>query len=214
MTTRSLLAALLAISVSACSGASAQECADEPTDDCRTPGDAKAVVAFWLGAGHERWFAKDPEFDRRFGERFATLYEKAAEGEIDDWAATADGALALVILLDQYPRNAFRGTARMYTTERAAKKIADDAVAAGHDAAVAQELRLFFVLPFAHSEDLRDQDRAVRLSRELGETDLYHAERHRDVIRRFGRFPHRNAALGRATTPEEQIYLEQDGYPG
>src|SRR5690348_9429026 len=118
MTTRSLLAALLAISVSACSGASARDCADEATDDCRTPGDAKAVVAFWLGAGHERWFKKDPDFDRLFGERFATLYEKAAAGELDEWAATPDGALALVILLDQYPRNAFRGTAQMYATER------------------------------------------------------------------------------------------------
>ena len=122
--------------------------------------------------------------------------------------------MALVILLDQFPRNSFRNTPRMYATDAMARKIADAALKAGHDQAVEPALRLFFYLPFGHSENLADQDRSVALNESLGDPNLSHAKRHRDIIRRFGRFPHRNPILGRAMTPEEQHYLDEGGYAG
>jgi uncharacterized protein (DUF924 family) len=178
------------------------------------PVEASEVVAFWEGAGPALWFAKDDEFDRRFRERFLPLHEAAARGDLDRWNATPAGALALVILLDQFPRNAFRGTPRMYATDAAARKLADAAIAAGHDRFVAADLQTFFYLPFGHSEDLADQDRAVELCGRLGGRDLQQAEHHRDIVRRFGRFPHRNAILGRSTTQEEEEYLANGGYAG
>ncbi len=178
------------------------------------PVDARAVVDFWRAAGPGLWFAKDTEFDRRFRERFLWLYLAATRGELADWSKTPEGAMALVILLDQFPRNAFRNTPRMYATDAMARKIADAALKAGHDQAVEPALRLFFYLPFGHSENLADQERSVALSEALGEPNLSHAKRHRDIIRRFGRFPHRNPILGRAMTPEEQRYLDEGGYAG
>jgi uncharacterized protein (DUF924 family) len=157
-----------------------------------TPQQAKAVVDFWREAGPGLWFAKDADFDRRFRDRFLALHEVAASGALENWAATADGALALLILLDQFPRNAFRGTPRMYATDARARRIAAGAIAAGHDRAAAAELRVFLYLPFAHSENLGDQDRSVELCRALGADSLAHAEHHRGIVRRFGRFPHRN----------------------
>ena len=178
------------------------------------PVDARAVVDFWRAAGPGLWFAKDTEFDRRFRERFLWLYLAATRGELADWSKTPEGAMALVILLDQFPRNAFRNTPRMYATDAMARKIADAALKAGHGQAVEPALRLFFYLPFGHSENLADQERSVALSEALGEPNLSHAKRHRDIIRRFGRFPHRNPILGRAMTPEEQRYLDEGGYAG
>ena len=178
------------------------------------PVDARAVVDFWRAAGPGLWFAKDTEFDRRFRERFLWLYLAATRGELADWSKTPEGAMALLILLDQFPRNAFRNTPRMYATDAMARKIADAALKAGHDQAVEPALRLFFYLPFGHSENLADQERSVALSEALGEPNLSHAKRHRDIIRRFGRFPHRNPILGRAMTPEEQRYLDEGGYAG
>ena len=179
-----------------------------------TSGEALAVVEFWRAAGPNLWFAKDPDFDQRFRERFLTLHEAAARGELEHWHATADGALALVILLDQYPRNAFRGTPRMYATDALARAVADAALAAGHDRAVEPALRLFFYLPFGHSENMADQERSVSLAHRLGQPSLGHAEHHRDIIRRFGRFPHRNPILGRPMTEEEQRYLDEGGFRG
>jgi uncharacterized protein (DUF924 family) len=176
--------------------------------------EAGAVVDFWREAGPRLWFAKDDAFDRRFRDRFLPLYEAAARGELSQWPATAGGALALVLLLDQFPRNAFRGTPRMYATDMMAREIAHAAIAAGHDHAVEQPLSLFFYLPFGHSENLADQERSVALARRLGQPNLSHAERHRDIIRRFGRFPHRNPILGRAMTEDEQRYLDEGGYAG
>jgi uncharacterized protein (DUF924 family) len=176
--------------------------------------DAHAVVRFWWEAGPKLWFAKDPAFDARFRDRFLRLHEQAARGELDGWTGTPMGSLALVLLLDQFPRNAFRGTARMYATDARARDVADAAIAAGHMEAVARELRTFFVLPFAHSERLPDQERSVRLARALGEPDHGNAERHRGIIYRFGRFPHRNAILGRESTAEERAYLADGGYRG
>jgi uncharacterized protein (DUF924 family) len=176
--------------------------------------EATAVVAFWREAGPGLWFAKDSAFDRQFRERFLPLYEAAARGEFDGWLATPDGALALVLLLDQFPRNAFRGTARMYATDASARRVAAAALDAGHDRAVNGQLQLFFYLPLGHSENLADQERSVALAERLGEPSLSHAKGHRDIIRRFGRFPHRNPILGRTMRPEEQQFLDGGGFAG
>lgn len=186
----------------------------QPPKSRSKPSDAQAVVAFWRAAGPQMWFAKDQDFDRRFRERFLALHEAAANGELSHWGDTAEGALALMILLDQYPRNAFRGTPRMYATDPLARATADRAVRAGHDLAVGDDMAVFFYLPFAHSEILADQDRAVELAFRLPEPAPAHSRRHRDIIRRFGRFPHRNPILGRIMTAEEQAYLDQGGYAG
>jgi uncharacterized protein (DUF924 family) len=186
----------------------------EPTHELEANPDALEVVEFWRDAGPALWFAKDAQFDQRFRDRFLRDHEAAARGELAQWQSTAEGALALVILLDQFPRNAFRGTARMYDTDALARKIANTAFAAGYDQKLPRELQKFFVLPFAHSEDLADQDRAVALARRIGPDDLAHAEHHRDIVRRFGRFPHRNAILNRQSTRDEQTYLANGGYAG
>lgn len=175
--------------------------------------EAAEVVHFWRTA-HADWFSRDPAFDRRFRERYVDLYLTAARRERDDWATTPDGSLALLILLDQFPRNAFRGTARMYATDSLARHFPRIAQSAGHMEATDADLKLFFCLPFAHSEDASDQDLSVMLNARLGQPWLTHAEGHRDIIRRFGRFPHRNALLGRRTTNEERAFLDKGGFAG
>jgi uncharacterized protein (DUF924 family) len=172
------------------------------------------IIAFWSEAGPSRWFAKDDEFDRRFREAFMDAHEAACGGELDHWQQTPGGALALILLLDQFPRNAFRNTPRMYADDAKALEVAEAAIAAGRDRHFDADLRLFFYLPFAHSETMADQERSVALCRELGEKSLAHAEGHRDIIRRFGRFPHRNPILGRAMTEEEQRFLDTGGFAG
>src|ERR1700760_1406580 len=131
-----------------------------------TPDD---VVAFWQEAGRAMWAAKDADFDRRFRERFIDAHEAAVRGELDGWLATPDGALALIILLDQFPRNSFRGTPRMYACDAQALEAANRAIAAGHDQQIDGIIRVFFYLPFCHSEDVADQERSVQFARELGE---------------------------------------------
>ena len=175
---------------------------------------AADVVAFWREAGPEQWFDKDPAFDARFRERFLDAHFAAARGELDAWRTQPEGVLALLLLLDQFPRNAFRGSAHMYATDPLARRIARDALAQGLDRAIEPELRLFCYLPFAHSEDLADQDRSVALMRDLGEEPLEHAEGHRAIVRRFGRFPHRNAMLGRQSSAEEAAFLADGGFSG
>jgi uncharacterized protein (DUF924 family) len=179
-----------------------------------TPAQALAVVDFWREAGPGMWFAKDPAFDRRFRERFAAEYAAAARGELELWLSTPNGALGLLILLDQYPRNSFRGTPRMYATDSLARKVADEAIRRGHDRKVEPAMQLFVYLPFGHSEDLRDQERSVELNERLGEPSLTHAKGHHDIIERFGRFPHRNAILGRTPRPEETKFLAEGGFAG
>src|SRR5262245_6441568 len=174
----------------------------------------EAVVAFWRDAGPDLWFAKDEAFDRRFRERFLALHEAAARGELMGWQSTPIGALALVLLLDQFPRNSFRGDKRMYATDALARQVARAAVEAGHHRKVEPALQAFLCLPFGHSEDIADQERSVALMRDLAHPDLPHAERHRDIVSRFGRFPHRNPILGRTMTSEEQRYLDEGGYSG
>ena len=175
---------------------------------------AQDVLAFWRAAGPSRWFRKNDAFDSEFRARFLQTHEAAQRGELDDWAQDAVGALALVILLDQFPRNAFRGSARMFDTDAKARAIARRAVDAGFDMKIEQDLRNFFYLPFMHSEDAADQARAVELTRPLGGDALRFALQHCDIIRTFGQFPHRNAVLGRTTTPAEQQFLDGGGFAG
>ena len=184
------------------------------TPNANVPSDSQDVLSFWTEAGPAMWFAKDPAFDLAFRDRFIASHDTAASGGSNQWAATAQGALALVLLLDQFPRNAFRDTPRMYATDVLARVVADIAIGAGHDHATDPMLRMFFYLPFAHSEDAGDQDRSVALFRHLPPPGPEHSERHRDIIRRFGRFPHRNAILGRKTSPKEAGYLKSGGYAG
>jgi uncharacterized protein (DUF924 family) len=173
------------------------------------------VLAFWQSGGADKWFGKDDAFDAAVRGRFLPAYEAAAAGRLAHWEMTPDGALALVIALDQFPRNMFRGSARTYAADPLARAAADRALSRGFDRAVAPELRTFFYLPFMHSEALADQERCVALYRALGDANsLKYADDHADIIRRFGRFPHRNDVLGRATTAEEQAFLDAGGFAG
>ena len=172
------------------------------------------VVQFWVDAGPGSWFRKDAAFDDRFREKFAAAHEAAARGELVDWLSEAEGALALLILLDQYPRNSFRGTARMFATDDKALDVANQAIASGFDVTAEPTLRLFFYTPFIHSERIEDQDRALELYAQLGPDTARHAHIHRDIIARFGRFPHRNPLLGRETTAEEKQFLDAGGFAG
>lgn len=173
-----------------------------------------AMLAFWRAAGPERWFGKDEAFDVRFRESFLADHMAAAARARDDWADTPDGALALLILLDQFPRNAFRGTAHMFATDPLARMFARQIVAAGLDRRVEPALRTFLYLPLMHSEDLADQDASVALYEKLGGFSLPFAIEHRDIIVRFGRYPHRNAVLGRDTTQAERVFLAEGGFAG
>lgn len=175
---------------------------------------AAEVVAFWRAAGPERWFEKDAAFDDEIFRRFLKAHEAAASGKLTQWETSAEGALALLILLDQFPRNMFRGEARAFATDRLARAIAGRAILNGFDGAF-PDLRGFFYLPFEHSEDLADQERALTLYKAAGDEDgLKWAKLHADIIRRFGRFPHRNAVLDRVSTPDEQQFLDDGGFVG
>jgi uncharacterized protein (DUF924 family) len=176
--------------------------------------DPREVLRFWQEAGPERWFRRDDDFDARFRERFGTAHEAAAAGRLFSWEETPEGALALVLLLDQFPRNAFRGTPRMYATDALARNAARAAIAAGHDLRVDAQLRPFFYLPLMHSEDLPDLERCVALNQELGGEHLRFARHHRDIVARFGRFPHRNALLGRRSSQDEEAFLAEGGFGG
>jgi uncharacterized protein (DUF924 family) len=172
------------------------------------------VLAYWREAGPDRWYEKDEGFDSSIRERFLATYEAALRGELAGWEVSADGTLALVIVLDQFPRNMFRGTARAFAGDERARWAANLALKRGYDLDQPPELRVFLFLPFMHSEDLNDQNRCVELCRAGAEENLKYAIEHRDIIRRFGRFPHRNAVLGRTTTPQEQAFLAGGGFAG
>lgn len=175
-----------------------------------TPDD---VLKFWFtDSSPKQWFTRNDAFDAAIRDTLGPLHARAVAGELDDWAATPRGALALMILLDQAPRNLHRGSARAFASDPAALRHARAAIAAGFDAGLSDDERLFFYLPFEHSEDLADQERCIELCRTLATAQyVEYAERHRNVIARFGRFPHRNAVLGRASTPEELEFLKQPG---
>jgi uncharacterized protein (DUF924 family) len=175
------------------------------------------VLRFWVDeVGPQGWYEVDEAIDRRCGGEFGELMAAARSGRLTRWEATPRGALALLILLDQMPRNAFRGTAAAFAGDRRARAVAKTAIANGHDLEVPEPERQFFYLPLMHSESLTDQERCVRLVLmrlpQTGADNRYHSTAHRAVIRRFGRFPSRNAALGRADTKDEQAYREAGGY--
>ena len=173
------------------------------------------VIGFWRNAGPQKWFKKVAAFDEAIRLKFEPVHHRAARGEYDAWSETAEGALALLILLDQFPRNLYRNSGHAFATDPKARAIARAAIEAGFDRQVEPDLRNFFYLPFEHSEDLADQDYALALCAEAGvEDDVKWAGIHRDIILRFGRFPHRNAALGRKTTAEEQEFLDDGGFGG
>ena len=166
-------------------------------------------------AGPAKWFKKDAALDAEIASRFSALWRDATAGRLADWEAAPETALALVIVLDQFPRNMFRGGADAFATDAVARGAAERAIARGFDQAVPASERLFFYLPFEHSESLADQERAIELVDALGDPDLTRwAKLHADVIRRFGRFPHRNSALGRVSTREEQAFLDAGGFAG
>ncbi len=180
-----------------------------------TTDQAETIVAFWQKAGPDKWYKKDAAFDDEIRRRFLALQEDAAAGALQDWTQSAQGTLALLILLDQFPRNMFRHQARMFATDEQARTLAAAAIVRGFDAVVDTGMRGFFYVPFMHSEDLADQELAIKLYTAAGDdSGLKWAELHADIIRRFGRFPHRNELLGRTTTPEEQAFLDAGGFAG
>jgi uncharacterized protein (DUF924 family) len=177
------------------------------------------ILDFWIGAGPKAWFTHSDAFDAEIRDRFEDLHLAASRGELGDWARTARGALALLIVVDQFPRNMWRGSAHAFATDPIARATTETAIAAGFDRQVEPVLRPFFYLPFEHSARIEDQDRGVArrqaLRDDAGDEDsLRWAKLHRDIITRFGRFPHRNRALGRRTTPEEQAFLDDGGFAG
>jgi uncharacterized protein (DUF924 family) len=175
----------------------------------------QSIIAFWREAGPDKWYEKDDAFDREIRERFLATHEAAAQGNLAGWENNPEGALALMILLDQFPRNMFRGSPRAFATDPLARAVTSRAIEKGFDRVVPRDLQNFFYLPFEHSENLADQERGVALCRAAGnENDLKWAELHADIIRKFGRFPHRNQVLGRTTTAEEQAFLDGGGFKG
>lgn len=173
-----------------------------------------AVIDFWKQAGPKRWFAKNAAFDGTFRDTFHTAHLQAARRELESWLDSAQGALALLILLDQYPRNAFRGTAHMFATDPLARLYAQRMVGAGLDQQIEPSLRAFCYLPFEHSEDPADQQRSLTLNQPLDANTYRWARQHAEIIQRFGRFPHRNDVLARATTADEQAFLDEGGFAG
>lgn len=176
---------------------------------------AAEILAFWREAGPEKWFEKDEAFDAAIRARFLPAYEAAAAGELAAWEDTAEGSYALILLLDQFPRNLFRGSPRAFATDPAARALADRAITRGFDRVFDLPERRFFYVPFMHSEELGDQERCVALCDAAGDEDgVTYAVIHRDIIRDFGRFPHRNPVLGRATSEEEHAFLTAGGFAG
>jgi len=171
------------------------------------------IVGFWKEAGRDKWYKKDPQFDDVVRESLRAAHFAAARRQLDDWMDRAEGALALMIVLDQYPRNSFRDTAHQFATDPLALLFARDAIARGYLTVFEPDLRQFLVMPLMHSEALGDQDALLPLVADMPDT-LKFAHVHRNIIVRFGRFPHRNAALGRETTVAEQAFLDQGGFGG
>lgn len=174
----------------------------------------QAVIEFWKQAGPKHWFAKDEAFDKRFRDTFYAAHFKAARCELEHWLSEPDSALALLLLLDQYPRNAFRGTAHMFATDPLARFYANKVIEAGLDQQIDITLRGFCYLPFEHSEDAEDQRLSLQLHEALNPKDTRWAKEHADIIEQFGRFPHRNAVLGRVSTQDEIRFLESGGFSG
>jgi len=171
--------------------------------------DAKEVLKFWFERDRKAWFEKNPAFDEEIRQRFLPAYELGATGMLDSWKQAPASCLALVVLLDQFPRNMFRGTARAFAADPLALEAARTILDRGWDKAMTPDERVFAYLPFEHSEALQDQKLSLKLFE--GNPNFEWARKHWEIIRRFGRFPHRNAALGRESTPEEIEFLKQPG---
>jgi len=168
------------------------------------------ILDFWYAPDMRRsWFNSTPELDASIRERFEPLWEAAVRGELDAWRSSPQGCLALAIILDQFPLNMFRGTAKSFSSEGQAIAAAKQAIAQGYDRQIDKAQLAFLYMPLMHSEDLADQDLSVALFAAAGlENNLRFAQHHRDIVRRFGRFPHRNTILGRSSSAEELAYLE------
>ena len=176
---------------------------------------AADVIDFWREAGKDRWFEGDESFDREIRQKFETTWHAAARGERESWQDTDEGLLALVIVLDQFPRNMFRGGAQMFATDARARDVARIAIARGTDQRLDKDMQGFLYMPFMHSEAMADQERCVALFKAArNDHQLEYAQEHAGIIRRFSRFPHRNAILGRATTAEEKAFLDNGGFSG
>lgn len=184
------------------------------TDAPDTPATPQAIIKFWKQAGPKRWFSKNDDFDRLFRETFYDAHFQACRRELEHWMSDAEGALALLLLLDQYPRNAFRGTPHMFATDSLACYYARQMVDAGLDRLIEAPLRAFCYLPFEHSENNDDQRLSLQLNQALDPKDFKWAQEHADIVQRFGRFPHRNAVLGRKSTEEELAFLKDGGFAG
>lgn len=182
-----------------------------------SPMDAIAleITSFWRQAGPGKWFRKDPAFDADICVRFFEAHEQAARGEFADWVNAPESALALLLLLDQFPRNLYRNSAHAFATDPMALNTARISLRKGHDGHCGISMKQFFYMPFMHSENRADQELCVALFRAHGLNDnISFAADHRDIIARFGRFPHRNTVMGRKTTPEEQAFLDSGGFAG
>ena len=168
------------------------------------------LIEFWFSEPVEKlWFKSTPEFDTQLRERYLDIYEYAKHGHLDDWRETPLGSLALVILLDQIPLNIFRGEPESFSTEDHARRVASIAIKHGFDRELSDRQKVFLYMPFMHSENLQDQDVAIRLFEQAGlQNNLRYARHHRGIIARFGRFPHRNRILGRASSSDEMAYLD------
>ena len=180
---------------------------------------AQDLIDFWTAAGPKAWFRRKPAFDAAMRARFEPAHLAASRGELDGWSQNGEGALALVLLLDQVPRNIYRDSAHAFATDGLARAAAGRAIDAGLDQAAPADLQPFFYLPFEHAEDAAMQQRSLALfeahaARTGDESYLRHARNHADVIARFGRFPHRNTVLGRTTTAEEAAFLAGGGFGG
>ena len=173
------------------------------------------VVSFWLGQSEKVWFTADPDFDEKVKRRFGEQVELAKSGAFDHWADSAEGALALVILLDQMTRNIYRDSPEMFAADGKALAVAKKAIERGFDRELSKDKRRWLYMPFMHSEDLADQERSIELFTlaELSKSVPFAVD-HAEIIRRFGRFPHRNESLGRQTTPEEAAFLAGGGFAG
>lgn len=173
------------------------------------------ILTFWKEAGEEKWWKKNNDFDAEIIRRFKHVYDRAAAGELDHWAQNPDGCLALIIVLDQFPRNMFRNDPRAFAQDPKALRIAQIAVDEDHGPKVDPDLAAFLFMPFMHSEALADQDRSIELQKCFGgKGNVDAAIWHREIIEKFGRFPHRNPVLGREMTRDEQAYLDDGGFKG
>ncbi len=178
--------------------------------------EATEVLDYWSALGNEGWWVKNEDVDQEIVTRFGEAHAKACKGELDHWTETADGALALIIILDQFSRNMFRGSSKSFSQDAQALTVTRQAIANGMDKNVRADLKVFFYLPFEHSETIAEQEQSVLYQYSIADNPeaLRAALEHRQIIQRFARFPHRNAVLGRHTTPAEQAYLDGGGFMG